>query len=114
MLAADAPGAAAPPLACGHPRYARRRRVSCLASTLDKEGFAMAFIRMFQPPNVTAEIYEAVNEKAGVAANPPEGLIFHCAGDAGGNWQILDVWESQEHARRFDEERLTPAIESVI
>jgi hypothetical protein len=74
----------------------------------------MAFIRMFQPPNVTAEIYEAVNEKAGVAADPPEGLIFHCAGDAGGNWQILDVWESQEHARRFDEERLTPAIESVI
>ena len=39
----------------------------------------MAFIRMFQPPNVTPEIYEAVNDKANVATNPPEGLIFHCS-----------------------------------
>ena len=74
----------------------------------------MAFIRMFQPPNVTPEIYEAVNAKADVATNPPEGLIFHCAGDANGNWQIVDVWESEAHAKRFDEERLVPAFESVI
>jgi hypothetical protein len=26
---------------------------------------------------------------------------------------IVDVWESEEHARRFDDERLTPAIREV-
>jgi hypothetical protein len=74
----------------------------------------MAFVRIFQPANVTAEIYDAVNEKAGVVADPPAGLIFHCAGDADGTWQILDVWESKEDAEKFDQERLVPAIESVI
>ena len=74
----------------------------------------MAFIRMFQPPNVTPEIYEAVNDKANVATNPPEGLIFHCAGEVEGAWQIIDVWESEEQARSFDEEQLAPAIEAVM
>ena len=73
----------------------------------------MAYIRIFQPP-ADAATYDAVNEKAGVDADPPAGLIFHCAGETDGKWQIVDVWESEEHARRFDEERLGPAIESVM
>jgi hypothetical protein len=74
----------------------------------------MAFIRIFQPPNVTPEIYDAVNEEARVKEDAPAGMIFHCAGETDGKWQIIDVWESQEHARRFDDERLGPAIEKVI
>ena len=30
-----------------------------------------------------------------------------------GAWQIVEVWESEEYARRFDAERLEPAIEAV-
>ncbi|HEV7585017.1 MAG TPA: hypothetical protein VGO14_04480 [Solirubrobacteraceae bacterium] len=74
----------------------------------------MAIVRITRPPMVTAEIYDAVNAKAGVNENPPEGLLVHTAGDVDGQWQIVDVWESEEQADRFGSERLGPAIESVI
>ena len=74
----------------------------------------MAFIRIFRPPNATAEIYDSVNEAADVDANPPAGLLFHCAGEVDGQWQIVDAWESREHAERFDQERLGPALEEVM
>jgi hypothetical protein len=74
----------------------------------------MAYIRIFQPPDVTPEIYDRVNAEAGVDANPPAGLLFHCAGETDGRWQIVDAWESREHAQRFDDERLGPAIEKVL
>jgi hypothetical protein len=73
----------------------------------------VAIIRITQPPGVTPEMYEAVNAKIGVRESPPEGLIMHSAGDVDGTWQIVDVWESQEHARRFDEERLGPAVREI-
>jgi hypothetical protein len=74
----------------------------------------MAFIRIFRPPNTSAEIYDRVNAEVGVEENPPSGLLFHCAGMTDGSWQIVDVWESEEQARRFDEERLAPALEKVV
>ena len=74
----------------------------------------MAIIRITQPQMVTQEIYEAVNAKMGVDANPPGGLLLHCAGEVEGRWQIVDVWESEQHAQRFDSERLVPAIEAVV
>ena len=76
----------------------------------------MAIIRIARPPMVTAEIYDAVNEKLGVeeGGNLPDGLIAHAAGDAGGQWEIVEVWESREQAERFDAERLVPAIEAVM
>jgi hypothetical protein len=74
----------------------------------------MAIIRIIRPPMLTAEVYDAVNAKAGVSENPPEGLLMHTAGEVDGQWQIVDVWESEEHARRFDEQRLAPAIEAVV
>jgi hypothetical protein len=74
----------------------------------------MAIIRIVRPPMVTAEIYDAVNAKAGVDESPPEGLLIHTAGEVDGQWQIVDVWESEEHAERFGAERLAPAIEAVM
>jgi hypothetical protein len=74
----------------------------------------MAIIRIVRPPMVTAELYDAVNEKAGVDERLPEGLLMHTAGEVDGQWQIVDVWESEEAAERFGNERLAPAIESVM
>jgi hypothetical protein len=73
----------------------------------------MAVLRIVQPPMVTPEVYDAVNAAAKVEESPPEGLLVHTAGDVNGTWQIVDVWESEDHARRFDEDRLTPAIREV-
>jgi len=74
----------------------------------------MPIVRITRPPMVTAETYDRVNQQAGVDAEPPEGLIVHTAGDHNGQWQIIDVWESEEHADRFGRERLGPAIEAVM
>jgi hypothetical protein len=74
----------------------------------------MAIIRIIRPPMLTADVYEAVNARAEVNENPPEGLLIHTAGEVDGEWQIVDVWQSAEHARRFDEERLAPAIAAVV
>lgn len=61
---------------------------------------------------LTKEIYDAVNVKAGVANDPPAGLLIHTAVD--GVFQIVDVWESAAHAERFDSERLNPAVNEVV
>ncbi len=74
----------------------------------------MAIVRINRPPMLTPETYDAVNAKARVDEEPPEGLLMHSMGNAGGSWQIVDVWESEEHAQRFDGERLTPAIQAVV
>ena len=63
---------------------------------------------------LTQEVYDAVNAKAAVNEKPPEGLLMHSAGAVDGGFQIVDVWESEEHARRFDTERLGPAIQEVV
>jgi hypothetical protein len=68
-----------------------------------------------QSEQITQETYDAVNAKAGVEEDPPEGLIVHSAGqpDEGG-FRIFDVWESREAYERFREERLVPALREVM
>jgi hypothetical protein len=73
----------------------------------------VAFIRIVRPPTVTQDIYDAVTAQLRVATDHPLGLIMHSAGDVDGCWQIVEVWDSEEYARRFDLERLVPAIEAV-
>jgi hypothetical protein len=58
-------------------------------------------------------MYDAVGEKINIDGDPPAGLIVHTAGEVDGQWQVVDVWESQEDAQRFDTERLGPAIAAV-
>jgi hypothetical protein len=64
--------------------------------------------------NVTAETYDAVNDKMDVRGNPPEGLIFHTGGPKdGGGWRVFDVWQDEASFQRFAEERLMPAVMEV-
>ena len=44
----------------------------------------MAYIRIFNPPNVTADVYDRVNAETGVDRDPPAGLLFHSAGEVDG------------------------------
>ena len=74
----------------------------------------MAYIRITQPPNVTADTYEKVNAQLeAMGAQPPPGMLVHAAGEVDGKWQIVDVWESEQQARQFYEGPLTQAIEAV-
>jgi hypothetical protein len=50
----------------------------------------------------------------GLANQPPEGLIFHSAGELDGRFQIFNVWEAREHFDRFTRERIRPALVAVM
>jgi hypothetical protein len=70
---------------------------------------AVAVIQEFE---ATPEEYEQVNAKIGDAA--PDGLIVHTVTDlGGGNWKVVDVWESAENYQSFVQNQLIPAIAEV-
>lgn len=43
---------------------------------------------------------------------PVEGLLVHAAGDGPNGFRVVDVWESEEAARRFGE-TLVPILREV-
>ena len=75
----------------------------------------MAFVRMFDNPNGSQEQYDAASEQVGVTSeNIPDGGILHVAGPGpDGGWRVLEIWESEEAAQKFDQERIEPALEKV-
>jgi hypothetical protein len=67
-------------------------------------------------PGGTAEQYDSVMEKIGLAGpNPPlpEGGLFHLAYVTESGWRVIDVWESEEAFGRFFAERLGDALASA-
>jgi hypothetical protein len=72
----------------------------------------MAVAMMVDNPNGSQEVYERVRDLLGFER--PAGGIFHLAGPSpNGGWRVIEVWESEEEARAFLEERLLPAVEAV-
>lgn len=72
----------------------------------------MSIAVLMQSQEMTAEDYDAVNEKLG--EDPPEGILARTAGTAEAGFRVFSVWESEEHYERFREDRLLPAIREVI
>ena len=56
---------------------------------------------------ISAEQYDQLNAEIG---DDPAGLILHTASRAEGGMRIIDVWESEDAYRRFEQERLMPAM----
>ena len=72
----------------------------------------MAVAMMVDHPDGSQEAYDTVREKLGLER--PAGGIFHVAGPSpNGGWRVIEVWESEEDAKRFVKERLLPAFEAV-
>jgi hypothetical protein len=60
------------------------------------------------------DTYDAVSTRLGLASDRPAGLILHSASEtASGEVEIVDVWESVEHAGAFARDRLFPAFEAA-
>jgi hypothetical protein len=63
-------------------------------------------------PEGSQEIYEKVRAQLGL--DGPAGGIFHMAGPTSdGGWRVLEVWDSEDDAMRFREERLMPAFDAA-
>jgi hypothetical protein len=53
--------------------------------------------------------YDRVIEKMGLSdGTPPEGAIYHVAGEIEGGYRVVDVWESAERFQQFAEEQIGP------
>jgi hypothetical protein len=65
------------------------------------------------PEGVGTQMYDGVSAEMNIEGDPPQGLIFHSAGNVDGKWTITDVWESRDAYERFRSERLFPAITKV-
>jgi hypothetical protein len=75
----------------------------------------MAFVRMFNNPEGTQEQYDAMSQQLSITPeNLPDGGVLHVAGPSpSGGWRVVEVWESEEAARKFDEETLLPLFQSA-
>ena len=72
----------------------------------------MSVAVFMQSQEMTAEGYDAVNEKLG--DEPPDGILARTAGTVDAGFRVFSVWESKEHYERFREDRLLPAIREAI
>jgi hypothetical protein len=73
----------------------------------------MAVAVLVDNPNASQETYERVRDELGLEGKPAGG-IAHIAGPSpDGGWRVIEVWESEDDARRFYEERLLPAFAAV-
>ena len=58
--------------------------------------------------------YDAITERLDARDSPPEGMILHSAGYTTDNrFQIIELWETDEHAGRFRRERLMPLVAEI-
>ena len=67
---------------------------------------------MVDNPGGSQEIYEKVSENAGL--QEPGGGILHVAVPSpNGGWRVIELFESEESAKRFLTERLGPAFRAA-
>lgn len=69
----------------------------------------MPVAMLIDNPNGSQELYEKLLEH--LALEQPAGGILHVAGPSpDGGWRVIELWESEEDARRFLRERFAPAL----
>src|SRR2546421_10170214 len=75
----------------------------------------MAFVRLFDNPEGTQEQYDAATQAINIdESNLPEGSVLHVAGPSPtGGWRVVEVWESEDPARKIDEEQLMTVLQQV-
>ena len=73
----------------------------------------MAIGFIFNNPGQTQEQYDASVEQLNLAESLPEGWIFHAAGPTEEGWRVVEVWESQEAADAYFEERLGQVLQNL-
>jgi hypothetical protein len=57
--------------------------------------------------------YDEMRARLHLDREHPLGLIMHGVTEKDGKVQVAQIWDSEEYARRFDEDLLAPIIEEV-
>jgi hypothetical protein len=73
----------------------------------------VAVAMLVDNPEGSQEIYDKVREQLGVEDRPAGGILHVAGPSPAGGWRVIEVWESEEDANRFFNERLKPAFEAA-
>ena len=73
----------------------------------------MPVAMMVDNPEGSQEIYDRVREQLGLEDRPAGGILHVAGPSPNGGWRVIEVWESEEDAQRFFDERLRPAFDAV-
>lgn len=77
-----------------------------------KEETTMPVAMMIDNPDGSEQMYEKI--RAHLGFDKPLGGILHIAGPSpNGGWRVIEIWESEEEAKRFLQERFAPALKAV-
>ncbi len=71
----------------------------------------MSYALQYDVPS-NAQMYQQV--KAAIGDALPKGLVAHLVVEVDGGLRHIDVWDSQEDWERFHDERVEPAVHSVL
>ena len=71
----------------------------------------MSIGALFEVDGFTSADYEAV--VAQVGEEPPEGCLVHIAGPTESGWRVIEVWDTEDNQRRFQEGRLNPGFDAA-
>jgi hypothetical protein len=86
--------------------------VACSSEVNEQKEANVAVAMMVDNPQGSQEIYEQIRAQLGL--EKPAGGIFHVAGPSPtGGWRVIEVWESEEEANRFFQERFVPALRTL-
>lgn len=72
----------------------------------------MAIVRIITR-HVDRPTYDRINERVDLEHEHPLGLIVHGAGEVDGAMRVVQVWDSEEYALRYEEDTLKPAYEAA-
>lgn len=74
----------------------------------------MAIAFLLEIPGGTKEQYDQITQGIGLTGSQlAPGQLVHFAGPVEGGWQVVNVWESQEAAEKWMNEKINPAREKA-
>jgi heme-degrading monooxygenase HmoA len=60
------------------------------------------------------EFIEQISAELGAQENPPDGLYVHVITETPEGTHVVDIWESAEKFKAFEESRLMPAVAKAM
>ncbi len=68
---------------------------------------------IFNGAGTTEAQYAQVLNQVSPGNQKPSGMISHSAGPREGGWCVIEVWESQEAAQQFFDQKLGAALQEA-
>jgi hypothetical protein len=91
----------------------RRLGVWCSLELSKEEEVLVAVAMLVDNPEGSQEIYDKVRDQLGLEDRPAGGILHVAGPSPNGGWRVIEVWETEQDAARFFNERLKPAFEAV-